>query len=106
MLIEGFSTQNKLIAVRRLENVGTKTVVSGGFARIEAKVQAVETIALADAYLGDGEVILAGSKIVFLGEAMVSSWNQQPLEFKGIQFVLAPTEQIIMVAPPESSEPK
>lgn len=105
MRIEMFSTQNKLIAVTKIENIGTKKTVQAGFARTEAKVQLVETTAIADAYLGDGEMILAGSKIVFMGEAMLSAWNKQELEFKGVPFVLAPVADIVMVREPDPAPP-
>jgi hypothetical protein len=95
-----FSTLNKKLAVKPIEYTGPKTVKQGGLALMASGVETITTELMFDAEIGDG-FYMAGSKVVFLGEAAVSSWNKAKMTHDGIDFVLAPFEQAIMISAPD-----
>lgn len=97
-----FMTLNKKLAVKPLINKGPTAVKQGGLAMLSQRVETVETELLFDADLGDGYVILKGSKIAFMGEDANSDWNKRVISHKDVSFVIAPVERVIMVAPIEA----
>ena len=93
-------TINKLIAIKPLEKNGVQSTISGGIARMNHTFQMAESELLFDAEVA-GELLPAGTKVVFRGDAVVHPWNKSPITHGGVTFVLAPFDEVVMHSIPK-----
>lgn len=95
-----FYTTQKQLAVKPIQRLGIKHSIVNGIAMMTHKKETVTVELLFDAMI-DNEFILKGSKVVFLGDAEARPWNAQPVTHEGVEFVLAPYTEAIMIKAPE-----
>lgn len=96
------NTINKKLAISPLEFKGVTAERRGGLAMVSQRVSTTSSILLYDADVGDG-FYTKGSVIVFRGEAVARAWNKEVIKDEhGVEFVLAPLEEVLMVGEPKN----
>jgi len=101
--MSNFYTMQKMLAVTPIARRGVKPTIQGGIAIMSQSVETVTTELVFDAMI-DNEILLKGSKIVFMGDSEAKQWNGKKLSHNGVEFVLAPMTDVLMVAPPEGAD--
>jgi hypothetical protein len=95
-----YCTVQKKLAVKPLIIQGAKASIQGGIAIMQQSSNTVITELLFDAII-DNEIIPAGARIAFLGTAEATIWNKRVLNHEGVEFVLAPYEDAILISSPK-----
>ena len=95
-----YYTLHSQLAVRQIERKGVKAVIKGGIAVMAQSFETITVELLFDAMINN-EFLIKGSRITFPGDSEVRPWNGKKMIHEGVEFVLAPYSEALMVAEPE-----
>ena len=101
--MSNFISQNNKLAIKQLKYIGPSEKRLGGVAIMSQRAETVTTELLFDAEI-DRSIILAGSQIAFLGDAAAQPWNKHLISHDGVEFVLAPYDQVLLVGDKKPAE--
>lgn len=97
-----YTTYNKKLAVKQIPITAPESKRVGSLAYIQQNSNIVNSELLFDSEI-DGLIFLRGSKVAFMGNSCMKDWNKSLISDGTVDFVLAPFEDVIMIAPPEST---